>query len=91
MTDEEIMELANVMLYNDYTIRRLAEVTGYSKSSIHKKLTEDLHEISPKLCREIQECLARHKQIRHINGGNKTKQLWKEGVFDAKRKVQKRT
>ena len=56
MTDEEIIELANVMLYNDYTIRRLAEVTGYSKSSIHKKLTEDLHEISPKLCREIQEC-----------------------------------
>jgi len=53
-------------------------MTGYSKSTVHKDLTERLPTIHEGLSEQVKEILAYHKAVRHIRGGEATKNKWKE-------------
>jgi putative DeoR family transcriptional regulator (stage III sporulation protein D) len=63
---------------NGLTVRAVARNTGYSKSTVHKDLTERLRLVNETLANEVSEILAYHKSIRHIRGGEATKKMWKQ-------------
>ena len=67
---------ARVMLDNKLTVREVAKIIGLSKSTIHKDLTEKLKYIDDDLFLEIAELLEYNKNIRHIRGGQKTKEKY---------------
>ena len=67
---------AKIMLDNKLTVREVAKIIGLSKSTIHKDLTEKLKSIDEFLYDEITELLEYNKNIRHIRGGQKTKEKY---------------
>jgi len=70
--DRVIME-SNYIIKTKDTIRKIAEVFNVSKSTVHKDLKERLFEIDPSLYKEVSSILKYHLDIRHIRGGNATK------------------
>ena len=70
--------LANLLIETNKTVRALAEVTGYSKSTIHKDLTERLRIVDERLFQEARTILLEHKATRHLRGGEATKRKWRE-------------
>ena len=71
-----VLYQARVMLENKLTVREVAKIIGLSKSTIHKDLTEKLKLIDEDLFLEISELLEYNKNIRHIRGGQKTKEKY---------------
>ncbi|EPD51624.1 sporulation transcriptional regulator SpoIIID [Paenisporosarcina sp. HGH0030] len=71
------LELGVLVHETGLTVRAVAKKTGYSKSTVHKDLTERLKLVNEALAKEVSEILAYHKSIRHIRGGEATKQMWK--------------
>lgn len=71
-----VLYQANVMLENQLTVRDVAKIIGLSKSTIHKDLTEKLKLIDEELFDEIATLLEYNKNIRHIRGGQKTKEKY---------------
>ena len=67
---------ARVMLESKLTVREVAKIIGLSKSTIHKDLTEKLKYIDEDLFLEVSELLEYNKNIRHIRGGQKTKEKY---------------
>ncbi|MDG5471206.1 sporulation transcriptional regulator SpoIIID [Jeotgalibacillus sp. ET6] len=59
------------------TVRVTAKTFGVSKSTVHKDLTERLPELNPALANEVKIILDYHKSIRHLRGGQATKQKYK--------------
>ena len=71
-----VLYQARVMLENKLTVREVAKIIGLSKSTIHKDLTEKLKYIDEDLFLEVSELLEYNKNIRHIRGGQKTKEKY---------------
>jgi len=69
-----------VLLESDYiiktndTIRNIAKVFNVSKSTVHKDLKDRLFEIDEHMYVEVSNILKYHLDIRHIRGGNATKE-----------------
>lgn len=61
------------IIENKTTIRRAAEKLGISKSTVHKDLSERLHDVNPTLWREVRVILDINRAQRHIRGGEATK------------------
>lgn len=72
------LELGELVQETGLTVRAVAKKSGYSKSTVHKDLTERLKLVNEALAKEVGEILAYHKSIRHIRGGEATKQMWKQ-------------
>lgn len=68
---------AKIMLDDMLTVREVAKLIGLSKSTIHKDLTEKLKYIDIDLYNAVLELLEYNKKIRHIRGGQKTKEKYK--------------
>ena len=58
------------------TVRQAAKHYGISKSTVHKDVTERLHQISPTLSTEVRMVLDVNKSERHIRGGLATKEKY---------------
>ena len=71
-----VLYQARIMLDNKLTVREVAKIIGLSKSTIHKDLTEKLKLIDEELYDEIAILLEYNKNIRHIRGGQKTKEKY---------------
>ena len=71
-----VLYQAKVMLDDHLTVREVAKIIGLSKSTIHKDLTEKLRFIDEELFEEITDLLEYNKNIRHIRGGQKTKEKY---------------
>lgn len=56
------------------TVRSFAEEQGWSKSTIHRDLTDRLKLCDVSLYNQVQEILQKNKDERHIRGGEATKQ-----------------
>ena len=67
---------AKVMLEEQLTVRDVAKKIGLSKSTIHKDLTEKLKVIDGDLFEEVSKLLEYNKNVRHIRGGQKTKEKY---------------
>ena len=69
-----VIEESNYILKTQDTIRDIAKVFDVSKSTVHKDLKERLLEIDSSLYSEVSNILKYHLDIRHIRGGNATKE-----------------
>lgn len=69
-----VIEESNYIIKTKDTIRDIAKVFNVSKSTVHKDLKERLLEIDANLYNEVSSILKHHLDIRHIRGGNATKE-----------------
>ena len=73
---ERVLYSAKIMVQDRLTVREVAKIVGISKSTVHKDLTEKLKTIDELLYDEIILLLDYNKKIRHIRGGQKTKEKY---------------
>lgn len=70
------IRLGYLLIETNMTVREIAKKTGYSKSTVHKDLTERLPKVDQELSARAADVLAYHKAIRHLRGGEATRQKW---------------
>ena len=75
---ERTLKIAYYILETRKMVRVIAKEFGVSKSTVHKDLTERLPDINPELANAVQEILDYHKSIRHLRGGEATKQKYRK-------------
>lgn len=68
-----VIDMANCILDGGKTVRQVAKITGYSKSTVHQDLTSKLQKIDYELYTKVRSLLDYNKKIRHIRGGLSTK------------------
>ena len=68
-----VIEMANIFLDGKRTVREVAKIVGYSKSTVHHDLTTKLEDIDQELYLRVKELLEYNKKIRHIRGGESTR------------------
>ncbi len=79
---DRILREAKYILDKETTIRETAKIFKVSKSTIHKDMQEKLKNIDKTLHKKINKIFKEHAEIRHIRGGESTKQKYlriKEG------------
>lgn len=69
-----VIEESKYIIKTKDTIRDTSKVFNVSKSTVHKDLKERLMEIDINLYNEVSNILKYHLDIRHIRGGNATKE-----------------
>ncbi len=74
--NKRVVEEANYILKTGDTIRGTSKVFHVSKSTVHKDLHERLVKIDKKLYSHIDKILKYHTDVRHIRGGEATKQKY---------------
>ena len=73
---ERVIEEARYIIQTGATVRETAKVFHYSKSTVHKDVTERLYEINRVLHRKTKKVLERNLSERHIRGGEATKRKY---------------
>ena len=73
---QRCVRLGELFVEKGGTVRALASKTGFSKSTVHKDLTERLLQVNEPLAKQVQELLAYNKSIRHLRGGEATRKKW---------------
>lgn len=71
-----VLEEANYIIDTHETIRELAKIFRVSKSTVHKDLHERLLKIDKDKFDVVDKILKYHTEIRHIRGGESTKQKY---------------
>ena len=71
--EERAVELASYIIETNATVRQTAKKFGFSKSTVHKDVTDRLTHINQSLARQAREVLDVNKQERHIRGGLATR------------------
>ena len=71
-----VLNEALYMLEHKSTVRDIANVYNVSKSTVHKDLQERLKEIDIQLHEEVDKIFKEHIEVRHIRGGESTKQKY---------------
>lgn len=82
MIIRRVIDEANYMIESKDTIRQIAKVFNVSKSTVHKDLHERLIDIDYRLYEQIDSILKYHADIRHIRGGQSTKEKYKKIIYD---------
>ena len=75
--DSRVLYEAKLMLEGKRTVRGVAKMIGYSKSTVHNDVTSRLQQVDYGLYLEIKELLEYNKKIRHIRGGEATKEKYR--------------
>lgn len=73
-----VLEEADFIIETEKTVREIAEVFKVSKSTVHKDLHERLLNIDTKRYDQVSTILKYHTDIRHIRGGESTKNKYKK-------------
>lgn len=75
-TKSRVLEMAYLMLEGRRTVREVAKIIGYSKSTVHHDLTTKLEKVDPELYSQVKELLDYNKKVRHLRGGEATRQKY---------------
>lgn len=59
------------------TVRAAARHFGVSKSSVHKDMDERLPRLNQTLASQVREVLKYNKSVRHLRGGEATRQKYR--------------
>lgn len=73
MDENRVIKMAYLMLDGKKTVREVAKIIGFSKSTVHNDLTKKLIDIDYPLYQEVKKLLEYNKKIRHIRGGEATR------------------
>ena len=74
--EERTLALANYIIEKRTTVRDAASNFGISKSTVHKDVTSRLKYINNALYTAVSKVLADNKAVRHIRGGEATRQKY---------------
>lgn len=80
--EKRILKEAKYIIDKKTTVRNTAQVFKVSKSTVHKDMQERLYNLDKTLHKKIDKIFKEHIEIRHIRGGESTKQKYlkiKEG------------
>lgn len=72
--DARCLAMARHMAQSGDTVRETARLFHISKSLAHRELTVRLKRLSPTLYARVRALLLYHKAIRHLRGGEATRQ-----------------
>ncbi|HLR61496.1 MAG TPA: sporulation transcriptional regulator SpoIIID [Lentibacillus sp.] len=75
---ERTIRIGKYVVETRRTVRLIAKEFGVSKSTVHKDLTERLPEINPELYNQVKDVLDYHKSIRHLRGGEATRNKYRD-------------
>lgn len=75
---ERVKNETQYILETKETLRNVAKKFNVSKSTVHKDMGERLCTISPELFKKIRTILDEHIMIRHIKGGESTKEKYQK-------------
>ena len=73
---QRVNTIANHIIETEDTIRKTAKIFNISKSTVHKDIKDRLIMIDNIKYQKIQKIMADHIKIRHIKGGESTRQLF---------------
>ncbi len=76
IVEKRCIELGEYIIKNKATVRQAGEHFGISKSTVHIDVTKRLKSISPSMAICVNTVLQENKSVRHIRGGNATKQKY---------------
>ena len=76
--EERCVLFANYIIDTHATVRATAKKFDYSKSTVHKDITERLRRTNPQLYTQVRKILDINKQERHIRGGLATKHKYEQ-------------
>ncbi len=68
--------LGEYLIEHQSTVRKVAQVFGVSKSTVHKDVTQTLKTVNRGMYLQVQELLQKNKQERHLRGGEATRQKY---------------
>lgn len=71
--ESRVLEMAYLMLDGRRTVRDVAKLIGYSKSTVHHDLTTKLEKIDFDVYLQVKELLSYNKKVRHLRGGEATR------------------
>ena len=71
-----VIEESKYIIKTKDTIRDTSKVFNVSKSTVHKDLHERLLDVDNDLYLEVEKILKYHTDIRHIRGGQSTKEKY---------------
>ncbi|WP_234031455.1 sporulation transcriptional regulator SpoIIID [Lentibacillus cibarius] len=74
---ERTIKIGRYVVETRKTVRLIAKEFGVSKSTVHKDLTERLPEVSPELFNQVKDVLSYNKSIRHLRGGEATRNKYR--------------
>ena len=85
--EKRVKEEALYMIKTEETVRKIASFFHLSKSTVHKDLHERLYLIDYELFKRVDSLLQRHFKMKHIKGGESTKQkyLKERGLYVCER------
>ena len=75
---ERVYQEAVYILKTKKTLRELAKIFNFSKSTIYNDLKERLKEINLSLYNEVQAIFQDHLKTRHLKGGLSTKKKYQK-------------
>lgn len=73
---KRVLDESEYIIKNKKTVRDVAMVFNVSKSTVHKDMQERLSQLDKKLYEQVLDIFKYHIEIRHINGGEATKQKY---------------
>lgn len=76
--EDRVLTSARYIAETGATVRDTAKQFGYSKSTVHKDMTERLYRIDRELFGMVAERLSINKAERHIRGGIATHNKYKK-------------
>ena len=75
---DRIVEEANYRAETGATVRATAKIFHFSKSTVHKDVTERLKLIDGELYKKVKKVLEKNLAERHIRGGEATKRKYQK-------------
>ena len=72
-SEERCEKFATYILENRTTVRQTAKNFGYSKSTVHKDITERLYKVNYNMYCCVEKLLQLNKSERHLRGGEATR------------------
>ena len=75
---ERVIDVAQLIIELDGTVRSVAKEIHMSKSTVHKDLRERLPKISLSLYNGVDKILEKNKNERALRGGLATKKRWEK-------------
>ena len=75
---KRIIEEARYIIETGATVRQTAVKFHFSKSTVHKDVTDRLYYIDKRLHKRVKKSLEKNLAERHIRGGEATRQKYKD-------------
>lgn len=73
---DRILEEADYIAQTGSTVRATAKIFHFSKSTVHKDVTERLNLIDKRLYKRVKKVLEKNLSERHLRGGEATKRKY---------------